>query len=208
MEGTRILDKPVDPRVGSAQERPADTQWARESFDAFYRSYAAVVYRHVYFRVGLDDAASADITGEVFLAAWSQTRPAEEEALQLLYGIARRKVADFYRSKLRRREVRFSDLDEADRTFLHGLLAQAAPSGTQDSPRLSAAAREMLGQALTALESETQDLLLDKYVRGNSIQHMAERLGKSETATMSLLARARQKLRDALELRMRDEETP
>ena len=175
-------------------------RWEAVAFEAFYDTHAAALYRYIYFRAGQDQAATAELVADVFLAAWSQPRPPQAESAPLLYGIARRKLADFQRRR-RRAEIRFSDLAADEQNWLAGLCRDDAADAA--TPNLSEEVRRLLGEVLTTLEPLVQEVLLDKYVRGLSVAALAAKLAKSEAATMSLLARARGKLRGALEARMK-----
>lgn len=175
--------------------------WAMAMFDEFYRSHAAAVYRFVYFRTGMNDATTGELVAEIFLALWAQPRPDDGEEVPLLYGVARRKIADYYRARERQREIRFSELDKREREWLAGMLSDREDD-VQPAGPLSPQARRLIGEVLSALEAPMQDLLIGKYIHGQSVRDLAAKAQKSETAVNSALARARQALRQALEARM------
>jgi RNA polymerase sigma factor (sigma-70 family) len=172
--------------------------WDASTFEAFYATHAAALYRHVFFRAGMDSTAASEIVASIFAAVWTQSAPATSDE-QYLYGIARRKLTDYYRERQRNREIRFSDLNQGERQWI-GALFEDAPPDT--APLLSQAAAQLIGEALTSLDPETQTLLVEKYIRSASIKDLASKSGKSEAAMTSLLARARKKLRDALVARI------
>ncbi|MCK6473269.1 MAG: RNA polymerase sigma factor [Planctomycetes bacterium] len=170
--------------------------WTPARFEALYEAHVAAMHRYCYFRCGLDRAAAGELTGEIFLALWQGPCPPKQEEAPFLYGIARRKLADFHRARGRAREVRFSDLDSNERERFEALLRDDEPSGSE-AP-LSECLKQVLGEVLTSLDANTQTLLLDKYVRRRSVKDLAAVHGKSEAAVMSALARARRALREAL----------
>ena len=182
--------------------RPAPSiPWAMLAFDEFYRAHASAVYRYIYFRTGMDDVISSELVADVFLAMWAQPRPHDGEEVPLLYGVARRKIADHYRSRKRQLEMRFSELDKREREWIAGMLSDREDQAERPGA-LSPEARRLIGEVLSALEASAQELLIGKYIHGYSVRDLAEKAGKSETAVNSALARARQALRQALEARM------
>lgn len=170
----------------------------RDAFDDFYRAHAAMLYRHVFFRTGMDATAAQEIVSDIFAALWARKSAPQTTDEQYLYGIARRKLADFHRGR-QRHEIRFADLSSDEKRWIEGLF-ETEPA--LPAPRLSPAVARIVGEALSAVDAETQALLLAKYVEGLSVRRLSQQSGKSEAAVMSLLARARKKLRDELESRM------
>ena len=179
--------------------------WDTFSFELFYGQQAPAVYRYVYFRTGMDRGVAAEIVAEVFLGLWMLARPAAGEETPLLYGIVRRKLADFFRTRERRREVRFADLDRAEREWVAGMLSDRDDDddGAQAPPELSEPARQWIGEVLSSLETQAQELLVGKYFRYLSLRELARLHGKTEAAISSALARARLTFRDAFQARMR-----
>jgi DNA-directed RNA polymerase specialized sigma24 family protein len=150
----------------------------------------------------MDRGVAAEIVAEVFLGLWMQDRPAAGEEAPLLYGIVRRKLANFFRTRERRREVRFADLDGAEREWVAGLLSDQDDDAHAPG-ELSEPARQLIGEVLSSLETQAQELLVGKYFRYLPMRELARLHGKTEAATSSALARARQTFRDAFQARMR-----
>ena len=149
----------------------------------------------------MDDGIASELVADVFLAMWGQPRPHDGEEVPLLYGVARRKIADHYRTRKRQLEMRFSELDKREREWIAGMLSDREDHAERPGA-LSPEARRLIGEVLSALEASAQELLIGKYIHGHSVRDLAEKAGKSETAVNSALARARQALRQALEARM------
>lgn len=97
-----------DPMTGESPQRPEgrfDDAWISrfrsgddEALAELYREHSALVYS--YCRRGLGEGRAADVTQEVFLAAWrSRERflPEKGSAAGWLMGIARFKIIDAYR---------------------------------------------------------------------------------------------------------------
>jgi RNA polymerase sigma factor (sigma-70 family) len=187
--------------TASAPADPPLARWDVASFERFYNAHAAAIYRFVFYRTGMDRAVAAEITGDVFLAAWNQPPAANaNEGVSVLFGIAKRKIVNFYRVKARSREIRFSDLNKTEQNWLDGMLSDQSGDPAL-AGELSREARQLVGEILTALEPQIQEMLIDKYVKRMSIRELMEKTGKSEDAVTSLLARARVKFREAFRLR-------
>src|SRR5258708_16639918 len=108
--------------TASASADPQPGRWDVASFERFYNAHAAAIYRFIYYRTGMDRAVAAEITGDVFLAAWSQPPAGANESAAVLFGIAKRKIVDFYRTQRRLKEIRFSDLSKSEQSWLDGML--------------------------------------------------------------------------------------
>ncbi len=151
----------------------------------------------------MDSSLAAEIVADVFLAVWGENRPPRDEEIPLLYGIVRRKLSDFFRARSRIREVRFADLSRDERDWVSSMLSDADESS--HTPRvLSEDARRLIGEVLSSLETQAQELLVGKYFRYLTIRDLSKLHGKTEVAVTSALARARRTFRDAFEARIRD----
>jgi RNA polymerase sigma factor (sigma-70 family) len=196
--------------TASAPADPPFSRWDVASFERFYNAHAAAIYRFIFYRTGMDRAIAAELTGDVFLAAWSQppvganesaaTRIADQQFPAVLFGIAKRKIVDHYRTQRRAKEIRFSDLSQAEQSWLNGMLSDSAGDKAPEG-EISQDARQLVGEILSALDPQTQELLVEKYIRRTSVRQLAEKLEKSEDAVTSMLARARVKFREAFRLR-------
>ena len=135
------------------------------------------VVRYAYARLGSLEEAE-DVAVEVWQQA-SQRRGGMSELENprvYLLGMARRKVVDHVRSRIRQRgkdTVLISDLPEM-------------PHSPTD-PTQAVAVREVLRQ----LPESYQEVLILKYLHGLSAEEIASVIGKSRVAARSLLQRAR-----------------
>jgi len=160
----------------------------RKATAEFVSRHADAVYRYVYSRLVPRTDQVDDLVQEVFLAAWenlSQYRGTSSLGSWLM-GIARHKVADYYRAYLREPEpVESSEEKPAFETL--------SPNFGEllDSELL----REKTWQTLTRLPEKYRIVLLWRYWDKCSAREMAARTSKTEKAIERLLARAREEFR-------------
>jgi RNA polymerase sigma-70 factor (ECF subfamily) len=157
------------------------------AFEAWYATTLPRVYSYVYSRCGHDVSLAEDITQQAFIAAIEhRTRfNGRADTASWICGIARNKLADHFRRKAqeeRRRmrlEVRQIDTDRD---------AAAAP-GFDD--------RTAISDALRSLPSNQRAVLAFVVIDDLPIAEAGRLLGKSSSATQSLLHRARASFRRA-----------
>lgn len=150
--------------------------------------YADEIYGYVHSRLAPHTELVDDVVQEVFLAAWTNLAGYRGAAsLQAwLIGIARHKVEDYYRSRLR--EPVALDATDDEVTFD---ISRPDPDELLDSEML----REKTGQTLARLPEKYRVVLLWRYWDKCSAREMAARAGKTEKAIERLLARARDEFR-------------
>jgi RNA polymerase sigma-70 factor (ECF subfamily) len=128
-----------------------------------------------------------DLMQEILLAAW-QALPgfrAEADLRSWVLGIARHKLEDYYRKRIREYELAEESDPEID--------LAAAPILEQQLD--SAAQQEQVQKTLSALPEPYALVLLWRYRDEKSAREMAELTGKTEKAIERLLARARENFR-------------
>jgi RNA polymerase sigma-70 factor, ECF subfamily len=156
----------------------------RKATAEFVERYADCVYSYVRSRVMPRTELVEDLVQDVFLAAWRSLEGFRGEAgLQhWLLGIARHKVDDYYRKRLRQCEV-LDDLEE-------DLPALAFfPSFEEQLDRRTSA--ERIRRVLDRLPEIYRLVLCQRYLDHRSAKEMAELAGRTEKAIERLLARAR-----------------
>jgi RNA polymerase sigma-70 factor, ECF subfamily len=129
-----------------------------------------------------------DLVQETFLAAWQNLEKYRGDAglRSWLLGIARHKVGDYYRRRLR--EAEWPQLDDE-------FVPQPVVFPKHEE-RLDGAQRgEKVERTLAALPEAYAVALLWRYVENLSVRQMAENVGKTEKAMERLLARAREHFR-------------
>ena len=158
----------------------------RKATAEFVSRYTDGVYRYIRSRVPQLEAVE-DLVQETFLAAWGNLANfrAEAQLEHWLLGIARHKVEDYYRKRLRLAEVAGEDDPSLEPTFLPKIEEQLDEALQQQRIR----------QTLANLPEPYALALLWRYRDGRSIREMADFTGKTEKAMERLLARAREHFR-------------
>ncbi|MCX6605696.1 MAG: sigma-70 family RNA polymerase sigma factor [Acidobacteria bacterium] len=158
----------------------------RKAAAEFVQTHSDPLYRYVRSRLQPRFEFVDDIVQEVFLTAWKSLPRYRGEAplRSWLLGIARHKVEDHYRERLRNLPLP----DDAEDTLP---LSGPDLDATLDQAR----AQQAAGKILTALPEVYRLVLLWRYWEHRSAEEMAERTGKTPKAIERLLARARQEFR-------------
>lgn len=158
---------------------PLHEQTFRKEFPVWYDR----IYRYVACRLPTMEGCE-DVVSEVFLHAWNARDRYEEkegEILGWLTGIARHKIADYWR--VRRPEP--WDDEQLERLV-----------GTDGiSVERSIDAGRLFEQIMNSLPQETRALLLLRHKDGLSYEEMAEVVGKSSAAVRQTLSRLYRTLR-------------
>jgi RNA polymerase sigma-70 factor, ECF subfamily len=128
-----------------------------------------------------------DLMQEILLAAWQNLGSYRGDASlrSWILGIARHKVEDYYRKRIRQVELPDGDDNVSEPAVLTNFEAE-----------LEAAERQERVHSILALMPETYSIaLLWRYRDDKSVREIAEFSGKTEKAIERLLARARQSFR-------------
>ena len=188
----------ADPSVGlRASELSAEEQALlgavlakdRKAAAEFVSRYADPVYAYVSRRLAPRRDLVEDVVQDVFLAALQKlaTFAGQSSIVGWLLGIARHKVEDVYRAKLREPDPLPDDGD-------------APGAGSTVDPGLdelidAARAEEKTRRILERLPAAYSAALLWRYWEQRSIREMAAQTDKTEKAIERLLARARTSFR-------------
>lgn len=156
----------------------------RKATAEFVERHADGVYSYVRRRLIPHVELVEDLVQEVFLSAWENLDKFRGDAplRNWLLGIARHKVEDHYRQRLR--EVQLPEEDE---------VPQSEPTTFHDADELLAkgqASRRTWG-ILASLPEMYGVILLWRYWEERSLREIAEHTGRTEKAIERLLARAR-----------------
>ena len=177
---------------------PADEDWAllaavlekdRKATAEFVDRYAADLYSYVRARLAPQYDQVDDLVQEIFLAAWenlSQYRGTGSLGAWVM-GIARHKLEDHYRLRLRAPES-IDDFDQ-DRAVFAAL---------PEFPQLveQEQMRKITWRVLSSLSEPYRLALIWRYWEEASAREMALKTGKTEKAIERLLARARAEFRE------------
>ncbi|MGH7746471.1 MAG: RNA polymerase sigma factor [Candidatus Dormibacteria bacterium] len=156
----------------------------RKATAEFVGRYADHVYGYVRRRLIPRADLVDDLVQEVFLAAWENlgTFRGESTLRSWLLGIARHKVEDHYRKRLR--EAQLQEEDE---------VPASEPASLLDLEEVHA--KQLAGQRTREILAELPEIygtiLLWKYWEKRSLREIAVQTGRTEKAIERLLARAR-----------------
>src|SRR6266699_1157975 len=134
--------------------------------------YVRAVKSYVHSRLAPRADHADDVVQDVFLAAWENLRAYRgNSSLQSwLMGIARNKVKDYYRARLREPDLLETDKENSG--------AQIAPPQIDDH-----------------LDKERARIKIRRVLNEFPVKGIAMRIGKTEKATERMLARARDEFR-------------
>ncbi len=160
----------------------------RKATSEFVLRYTDWVYGYVRRRVMPRADVADDLTQEVFVASWQSLKNYRGDASlrNWLLGIARHKVDDYYRKRLR-------TLDWPDAEDESVAEPSAIPAYEEQIDRASL--QKKTKRVLASLPEAYGLVLLWRYQEGRSAREMAELTGKTEKAIERMLARARERFK-------------
>lgn len=143
------------------------------------------IYAFVFARCGADAALAQDITQETMIEVVRRRDAFDGRSDPLTWAcaIARHKVADHFRRKYRDDRRRLKLIDNT--------------SGVVESTEDATVTHEAVVETLRALPESQRVVLALHYLDSMSVHEIADRLGRSESAVESLLARGREAFRRA-----------
>lgn len=161
----------------------------RKATAEFVGLYADTIYSYVRHRLTPRTDLVEDLVQEVFLAAWTQLGSfrGESPLKAWLLGIARHKVKDYYRARLRESAAIEPDWPESAAE----LAVEPQMEHALDQERLFQKTKHVL-EELPELYSLA---LLWRYWEQRSAQEMAAQTGRTEKAIERILARAREQFK-------------
>jgi RNA polymerase sigma-70 factor, ECF subfamily len=163
--------------------------WARA-----YDSHAGDLFAFIAHLLPGDRAAAEEILQDTWLAALSGIAAFDSTRGDLrgwMFGIARRQVAWHLRRCGQNRSDQIGNDDQSPGVIDSGaILPHDVLSSIERADAVQA--------ALAELGAETRDVLLAKYVDGQSVNDLAQQFGRSPKAIESLLSRARARMRQLL----------
>ncbi len=167
---------------------PVEEHTAHEPAAASLAEAIPRIYGYFYPRVGGDRALAEDLTQDTMLSAVRSPNTPEhpEEQIRWLYGIARNRLIDHYRKQGRERTIFGARLDVED---------PGEQPGLPDLNLESLPVRQEVITVLGALSPRYRAAIVLKYLDGLDVESVGAALFLSESATQSLLARARNAFR-------------
>lgn len=170
------------------------------AFSTFFEAYFPRLYRFALPRLGRDVDACKEVVQATLAKVMRNIAAYRGEAALFTWmcQICRREIVDYLRATNRRLEhlVLVEDSEEI-RAALESI---EAPDETSPCAQYSRAEmHRLVRQVLDRLPDRYGDVLEWKYIEGRSVEEIGERLGIGHIAAQSLLARARNSFRQALE---------
>ena len=181
----------ADPLVSAAAERDLVAAVLRNDRKAAARFVAAhvdAVYGYARHRLMPRGDLVDDVVQDVFLAALNglATFQGQSTLRAWLLGIARHKIEDVYRQRLRRPDA-LGDLDE---------VLEERPAETPEEQLDTARAHAKTHRVLAQLPEQYGLILLWRYWEQRSTREMAAAIGTTEKSVERMLARARARFRE------------
>ncbi len=158
------------------------------AFEALYRQYLKPVYRYLYLKTGRQVDAE-DLTSQVFLSALGGLPQYRHKGhfSAWLFSLARRKVADYYRSHRPQ-----ASLDEEG-------IDPIAPEADLLAGVVQAEEMQSLSSLLAALPDDERELVRLRFAAGLGFEEIAAVLGKKTSAVKMALYRLLERMEKQLE---------
>lgn len=158
-----------------------------DTFSEIYDSYVVRIYRFIFLKVSSPEIAE-DLCSEVFVHFLNEFKRSDIENIQaFLYGIARNKIADYYRANSKS-QVTSLEVEKELPDQSNVEIGQAMASIDMDRVR----------KALKGLSDDSQNLIIWRYLDELSIQEIAQISGKSEVGVRVGIHRALQVLKEKM----------
>jgi len=169
------------------------------AFETFFNGYFPRIYRFALPRLNGDADATRAIVQSTLEKAIRrlETFRGESGLFTWVCQICRNEIVDHIRAERRMRHVVLIDDQPELRAAVESLEAPDEFDVVKSYGRAESA--RLVRVVLDRLPSGYGDALEWKYIEGESVETIGERLGIGTTAAQSLLARARRAFRDSLE---------
>jgi len=162
-----------------------------EAFGMLYQQYVDRIHNYIYYRVSNHHDAE-DLTARTFQQALSHIGRYVNRGVPFsawLYRIAHNIVANWYRSRSRRRFISLDDL----------IVVSSREKTAPDAIAERNEERAVLLQAIRRLPEDRQQLLILKFTDRHSNREIGQIMGRTEGAIKSLYHRTLLALRDELQ---------
>ncbi len=158
------------------------------SFEELYRQYLKPVYRYLYLKTG-NPAEAEDLTSQVFLSALEGLPRYRHQGhfSAWLFSLARRKVADHYRSRQPQ-----AGLDESETEL-------PAPETDLLSGVIHEEEMQSLGKMIAALTEDERELVRLRFAARLGFEEIAAVLGRKTSAVKMALYRLLERMEKQLE---------
>jgi len=169
------------------------------AFEAFFNAYFARVYRFALPRLNGDTEAAQEVVLSALTKAMRSLSDFRGDSALFTWicQICRNEVVDHIRTRRRSRHVVLIDDQPELRQAIESIEAPDEYDLVKNYGRSETG--RLVRVVLDRLPNAYGDALEWKYIEGESVEVIGERLGIGTTAAQSLLARARVAFREALE---------
>jgi RNA polymerase sigma-70 factor (ECF subfamily) len=170
-----------------------------QAFEAFFNAYFARVYRFALPRLNGDTEAAQEVVLSALTKAMRSLSDFRGDSALFTWicQICRNEVVDHIRARRRSRHVVLIDDQPELRQAIEAIEAPEEYDLVKNYGRSETG--RLVRVVLDRLPTAYGDALEWKYIEGESVEVIGERLGIGTTAAQSLLARARIAFREALE---------
>lgn len=186
----RSVEAPNEASAPAVRVAAFEACFASEvAFRRFYDDALPRLYGYLFHRCRGDTALAEDLAQTAFSEAIRRRRTYDgrSDPVTWLIGIARHKLVDHFRAE-----------ERAERRRLR-LVVNELTIGEDNGAWSSADERDAIIEALGHLTAMQRAVLILHYADGLPVREVAREIGKSESATESLMTRAREALREAYE---------
>ncbi|MCL4262567.1 MAG: RNA polymerase sigma factor [Anaerolineae bacterium] len=158
-----------------------------QAFDLLYRRHVTAVYRYCFSQTNCPTEAE-ELTSQIFLAAWAALPRYNGRGsfAAWLFGIARRKCADFHRGRYRKPEEGLDTAVTLPDPDIPPLEQQVYRRGVLDC----------IHQTLDAGSPDRREAIYLRFWGGLSVAETAAAMRKSEAAVKMLVSRAIAELKE------------
>lgn len=162
------------------------------AFGSLVEEYSHALQRFLYSKLP-DVTDVEDAYSTLLMKLWEYTTSTHVDHFSgLAYTIARRIIAEFYRSREKESHLPISDHAEED-----GIQMVDEVSAEQLEDRIDVT---LIKEALKKLKNEDeQEVIILRYIEGYPVKEIAKYLSKTQNATSVLLNRALKKVRTIIE---------
>jgi RNA polymerase sigma-70 factor (ECF subfamily) len=167
------------------------------ALDRFYEEHVDGLYAFVFYRVGKDPTVAEDVVQETFLDALDHLDaydPARGSISSWLCVRSRNVIRRHLRSHRRSQELQ-AMWDRIDETLAQ-VFAALEREPLTDEVIEREETRDLVNVTIANLPDNYRTVLQSKYIGGETMAQLAQRMQVSEDAAKSLLARARRAFRE------------
>lgn len=165
-----------------------NNQKNKEIFSQLYDKYADEIYRFSLSKVNSPETAE-DLVSETFLRGWQyfvSNKASLDSPRAFFYQIARNMIVDFYRKK----QTEAVLIGSGEKDYESQKNIRTADISSDFFHQFQGITNTPIGEALSKLKNEHQEILTLRYVEDLSIPEIAKTLNKNPVAVRVAIHRA------------------